>query len=212
MMTEPIESLPPTIQDVPFPSSRVVIVDWDGTLAFSCPAAACARKRLTSPFPPVEMDRNGQPEPTALFLRPGTRDFLEELSAHYIVGLWSFGVAEYVAQSLQNTGLADAFALVRTRADMTLPVKDLYTLTGDLTRVLIVDDEPTTFGFLNPDNCIPIPPWSPFREDAAAGEADLRRVLYAIPVWFQLLENFGPRLHSLREQRLALLLQREHGP
>lgn len=194
-------------------------MDWDGTLAFSCPLAACARggtrylRRRAPKTPPpyvLDMDKNGQPEPTALFLRPGARAFLDELSARYTVGLWSFGVPEYLAQCLQKTDLADAFSLIKTRADMTLPVKDLYTLTGDLARVLIVDDEPATFGFLNPDNCIPIPPWSPFSDDAAAGEDDLRRVLYAIPIWFQFLEHAGPRLHSLREQRLALITQQEH--
>lgn len=198
----------PTVRSSLRQTARIVVVDWDGTLVYSCSLANCAEKGIISSFDPVNVDRNGGPGPVALFLRPGAYEFLGKLSQDYLIGLWSFGVYEYVTECLQCMALSKMFSFVKTRVDMRIPFKDLYMINGDLSRVLIVDDDCESFGFLNPGNCIPIAAWTPFSDqDNVAGGEEFDLVLRMIPVRFQEIEKQGSCLLRLRRQRIRLLLE-----
>jgi len=187
---------------------KTVVLDWDGTLAYSCPWETCLRRGFVPTLEPIRVDRNGSAGLTGLFLRPGITEFLERLSERYVVGLWSFGVQEYVMQCLRSADLLGMFKTVKTRAGMETPFKDLFIVSQRLSNVILVDDECQLFGFLNPDNCVQVTAWRPFENQGnlLAHHQMLGSVLTEISVRFSAIEGREVDLQRVRQQRLELLM------
>jgi hypothetical protein len=148
-------------------NQRVVVLDWDGTLAVSVPAGyfpTSNSKREHKLFRqyPLTIDRNGMLGKQELYLRPGIQEFLSGLRPRYQLILWSFGVAEYLRQCMEQTHLHKYFHQIIDRETMMnagMEIKDLYRLRGSLEQIVIVDDSNDMFGMLNPFNDIDIPTW-----------------------------------------------------
>lgn len=154
-------------------NQRIVILDWDGTLAVSVPAGYVPMSspkrdhKLFKQFP-LTIDRNGMPGRHELYLRPGVREFLGGLKSRYHLILWSFGVHEYIRQCMEQTHLRKYFHQIIDRETMMnarMEIKDIYRLKAPMNQMVIVDDSNDMFGLLNPFNCIDIPTWNLDKND-----------------------------------------------
>jgi TFIIF-interacting CTD phosphatase-like protein len=144
-----------------------LVLDWDGTLAYSVLLAAGEVDEANVNKIPtfkgmLSLDRNGTEGMTALFLRPHIKSFLKMTSEKYNLVLWSFGTANYIAECMEMTGFSIYFSKIIVREMMKYPIKDLFYLNLPLNKIAIVDDSNNTFGILNPMNCIDIPTWLPY--------------------------------------------------
>jgi TFIIF-interacting CTD phosphatase-like protein len=145
-----------------------LVLDWDGTLAYSALLSEQSETDLNQ-FPTfvraLSLDRNGTEGPTALFIRSKAKNFLKRISKEYNLILWTFGTQKYIKDCMQATGFDKYFTKIIFREMMKQPIKDLFQLKVPLNRVAILDDSNDTFGILNPVNCIDIPSWYPYDED-----------------------------------------------
>jgi hypothetical protein len=184
---------------------QTVVLDWDGTLAYSHQPTSLNDDKLPgrSPTAVLGIDRNGLPGTTHLFLRPHSGKLLAQLAQRYDLVLWSYGVTDYIAQCLQATGLGERFERIITRELMPVPIKDLAALQPDLTKIVIVDDSNDSFGLLNPVNCIDVPSWDPTIGD----DRVLPAVVKLVELHFgRVLRHYSnEKLHELRQQVLVRL-------
>ena len=158
-------------------NSNWLILDWDGTLAYS---SLITKKEdedlnmLPTFVNTLSVDRNGTVGETALFLRPNAKDFLQKISQKYNLILWSFGTKKYIKECMESTGFASFFSRIVVREMMKYQIKDLFNLNIPLNKIAIVDDANDTFGILNPVNCIDIPSWSfHFQDDSILKVMDI---------------------------------------
>lgn len=186
-----------------------LVIDWDHTLAHSRPALPGSEIASASVYR-LSISKDGYQGPTNLYLRPYAEEFLQAAgAAGYRLALWSYGVSEYIAQCLSKTGLSDYFSEVRTRGEtphMPTPLKDLFLVEEDLTRIAIVDDSNEMFGQLNPYNCIDSPAW----EASHSQDRHLSAMLPVVDFHFSyILSQFSAEdLRKLRAKRLNDLGQR----
>jgi hypothetical protein len=157
------------------PYRRTIILDWDGTLAATIPDGIITRpvhaaRAMEINLVSIPLDREGKPGRFLLMLRPNLFELILTLSSAYNLALWSFGTAEYIERCVNSTGLHKIFngPNMITRADMVAwktVYKDIYLLKERLgirmQDTIIVDDSSSTFGVLNPYNCLDVPTWVP---------------------------------------------------
>lgn len=102
-------------------------------------------------------------------IRPGCKEFLETLSQHYELVIFTASVSAYcdmVLSKIDPTGLI-SYKLYRQDCDQkagNLYLKDLGKLGRDLNKVVIIDDRPEAYG-LHPQNAIPIYSWCDDAQD-----------------------------------------------
>ncbi|XP_019151690.1 PREDICTED: CTD nuclear envelope phosphatase 1-like [Ipomoea nil] len=211
---EPAEAPPPSaaqigagsVDELRLPRLTVVL-DLDETLV-------CAYE--TSSLPPVirtqateagldwfelecissEKECDGKPKINyvTVFERPGLRQFLKQLSEFADLVLFTAGLEGYARPLVDKIDTENRFILrlyrpSTTRTEYREHVKDLCSISKDLCRIVIVDNNPFSF-LLQPLNGIPCIPFSPGQ-----------------PHDHQLLEVILPLLNHLSQQkdvRLAL--------
>jgi phosphoglycolate phosphatase-like HAD superfamily hydrolase len=195
---------------------RTVVLDWDGTLAAVIPDGIITRpvhaaRAMEINMISLPLDQEGKAGRFLLILRPFLYEFILTLNASYQLALWSFGTREYVERCLQFTGLHKVFngPNVVTRAEMQnwdTRFKDIYLLKERLGATMqdtvIVDDAHSSFGLLNPYNCVDVPSWAPaMRQDTC-----LRSLPALIEQRFDFLRRYSEEdLVARRAEILALL-------
>lgn len=134
--------------------------------------------------------------------RPGLDRFLEEAAKHYDVYVFTAGLEAYGKPILdvldpKGTLFAGRFFRESCQQRKGMFLKDLSVVRGDLSRVILVDNNPVSF-LMQPSNGIPVPS---FYDDASDRTLEsLTKVLQSL----QEVEDVRPRLHQLF--RLADLL------
>ena len=139
----------------------ILVIDWDETLAFAGQVGPEAEEHplqnsdlvghIRKPEGVLTLDRNGVPKKMHLYIRPHVRKFLRKVSKQYQLILWSFGVKEYISQSLKASKLHSFFQGIIARENLRgILIKDLASIEQDLTRIAIIDDSSDMFGILNP--------------------------------------------------------------
>lgn len=147
----------------------------------------------------IEMDDG---ERAVVYKRPGLDAFLEEASKHYDVYVFTAGLEAYgkpILDALDPKGtlLAGRFFRESCAQRKGMFLKDLRVVRQDLSRVILVDNNPVSF-LMQPSNGIPVPS---FYDDAADRTLEsLTKVLASL----REAEDVRPRLHQLF--RLADLL------
>lgn len=147
----------------------------------------------------IEMDDG---ERAVVYKRPGLDAFLEEASKHYDVYVFTAGLEAYGKPILdeldpKGTLLAGRFFRESCAQRKGMFLKDLRVVRPDLSRVILVDNNPVSF-LLQPSNGIPVPS---FYDDAGDRTLEsLAKVLASLKE----AEDVRPRLHQLF--RLADLL------
>ncbi|XP_068322438.1 uncharacterized protein [Pyrus communis] len=149
---------------------RIVLLDLDETLVHS----------VTGP-PPKKFDFVVRPRIRGKIMtfyvvkRPGVDEFLEKLGNKYEVVVFTAGLREYATLVLDRLDRKRVISHRLYRDTCTEVngrfVKDLSGLGRDLSRLVIVDDNPNAYCF-QPENAVPI---RPFVDDVA--DRELRRVL-----------------------------------
>nr|XP_016512587.1 PREDICTED: CTD nuclear envelope phosphatase 1 homolog isoform X1 [Nicotiana tabacum] len=136
-----------------------------------------------------------------VFERPGLHDFLKELSEFADLVLFTAGLEGYARPLVDKIDLGNRFSMRLYRPSTTSTeyrehVKDLSCISKDLSRIVIVDNNPFSF-LLQPLNGIPCIPF-------AAGQ----------PHDIQLLEVILPLLKHLSQQKdvRPVLYERFHMP
>ncbi|KAM1347371.1 hypothetical protein PS2_036310 [Malus domestica] len=152
------------------PEKRTVFLDLDETLVHS----------VTGP-PPKRFDFvvrpmiRGKVMTFYVVKRPGVDEFLEKLGNKYEVVVFTAGLREYATLVLDRLDRKRVISHRLFRDTCTEVngrfVKDLAIQGRDLSRLVIVDDNPNAYSF-QPENAIPI---LPFVDDVA--DRELRRVL-----------------------------------
>jgi len=147
----------------------------------------------------IEMDDG---ERAVVYKRPGLDAFLEEASKHYDVYVFTAGLEAYGKPILdaldpKNTLFAGRFFRESCAQRKGMFLKDLRVVRSDLSRVILVDNNPVSF-LMQPSNGIPVPS---FYDDAGDRTLEsLSKVLASL----REVEDVRPRLHQLF--RLADLL------
>lgn len=147
----------------------------------------------------IEMDDG---ERAVVYKRPGLDAFLEEASKHYDVYVFTAGLEAYGKPILdaldpKNTLFAGRFFRESCAQRKGMFLKDLRVVRPDLSRVILVDNNPVSF-LMQPSNGIPVPS---FYDDANDRTLEsLTKVLASL----REVEDVRPRLHQLF--RLADLL------
>ncbi|XP_070662501.1 uncharacterized protein [Malus domestica] len=165
-LTKERRPLPPLTS----PEKRTVFLDLDETLVHS----------VTGP-PPKKFDFVVRPKIRGKIMtfyvvkRPGVDEFLEKLGNKYEVVVFTAGLREYATLVLDRLDRKRVISHRLYRDTCTEIngrfVKDLSGLGRDLSRLVIVDDNPNAYCF-QPENAVPI---RPFVDDVA--DRELRRVL-----------------------------------
>ncbi|EPS72976.1 hypothetical protein M569_01780, partial [Genlisea aurea] len=150
---------------------------------------------------------NGKPKINyvTVFERPGMKDFLKQLSEYADLVLFTAGLEGYARPLVDRIDASNLFTQRLYRpSTVTTPyrdhVKDLSCLSKDLSRIVIVDNNPFSF-LLQPSNGIPCVPFSAAqpRDDQLmevilpllkqlSVQRDVRPVLYdkfRMPEWFK---------------------------
>lgn len=147
----------------------------------------------------IEMDDG---ERAIVYKRPGLDRFLVEASMHFDLYVFTAGLKAYGKPILdeldpKGTLFAGRFFRESCQARKGMFLKDLRVVRSDLSRVILVDNNPVSF-LMQPSNGIPVPS---FYDDAADRTLDsLTKVLMSL----REVEDVRPRLHQLF--RLADLL------
>jgi len=150
----------------------------------------------------IEMDDG---ERAIVYKRPGLDSFLEEASKHFDLYVFTAGLEAYgkpILDELDPKGTIFAGRFFRESCQMRkgMFLKDLRVVRSDLSRVILVDNNPVSF-LMQPSNGIPVPS---FYDDASDRTLDsLTKVLMSL----REVDDVRPRLHQLF--RLADLLS-EH--
>ncbi|KAJ0404301.1 hypothetical protein P43SY_003214 [Pythium insidiosum] len=150
----------------------------------------------------IEMDDG---ERALVYKRPGLDHFLEEASKHFDLYVFTAGLEAYgkpILDVLDPKGTIFAGRFFRESCQMRkgMFLKDLRVVRNDLSRVILVDNNPVSF-LMQPSNGIPVPS---FYDDAADRTLEsLTKVLLSL----REVDDVRPRLHQLF--RLADLLS-EH--
>ena len=137
--------------------------------------------------------------------RPGLDAFLEEASQHFDLYVFTAGLEAYgkpILDALDPKGTLFAGRFFRESCQLKkgMFLKDLHVVRNDLSRVILVDNNPVSF-LMQPSNGIPVPS---FYDDASDRTLEsLTKVLNSLKE----VADVRPRLHQLF--RLADLLS-EH--
>lgn len=147
----------------------------------------------------IEMDDG---ERAIVYKRPGLDRFLEEAAKHFDLYVFTAGLEAYgkpILDELDPKGTLFAGRFFRESCAMRkgMFLKDLSVVRRDLSRVILVDNNPVSF-LMQPSNGIPVPS---FYDDANDRTLDsLTKVLMSL----READDVRPRLHQLF--RLADLL------
>jgi RNA polymerase II subunit A small phosphatase-like protein len=152
---------PPSPEDAP---KICLVLDLDETLIHSC-FSVIAHADLTFSFGPEET-----PVTVSVRVRPGARQFLEDLAPLYELVVFTASVKAYADRVVDHI---DPQGRIRHRLyrDSCTEfggswVKDLSRLNRKLERIIIVDNTPGAY-LLHPYNAIPIPSWFDDPSDTA---------------------------------------------
>jgi CTD small phosphatase-like protein 2 len=197
---------PATVRD-----ERIALVlDMDECLVHSkfynemveCRQAESRPEQLANDFDDtfeIEMEDG---ERAIVYKRPGLDRFLEEAAKHFDLYVFTAGLEAYgkpILDELDPKGNLFAGRFFRESCQMRkgMFLKDLRVVRNDLSRVILVDNNPVSF-LMQPSNGIPVPS---FYDDANDRTLDsLTKVLMSL----REAEDVRPRLHQLF--RLADLL------
>lgn len=150
----------------------------------------------------IEMDDG---ERAVVYKRPGLDRFLEEAAKHFDLYVFTAGLEAYGKPILneldpKGTLIMGRFFRESCQVRKGMFLKDLRVVRNDLSRVILVDNNPVSF-LMQPSNGIPVPS---FYDDANDRTLDsLTKVLMSL----RGVDDVRPRLHQLF--RLADLLS-EH--
>ncbi|XP_068644167.1 uncharacterized protein [Aristolochia californica] len=218
----PVPDSPParfsTDGDDPIVNKLTVVLDLDETLV-------CAYEKLSLPsvirnqaieaglkwfeLECISGDKEGEGNQkvnyVTVFERPGLHEFLKEISQFSDLVLFTAGLEGYASPLVDKIDLENRFSLRLYRPSTISTkyrehVKDLSCISKDLSRTVIVDNNPFSF-LLQPVNGIPCVPFSagePFDEQLLEAvlpllkqlslQKDVRPMLYEkfhMPEWFQ---------------------------
>jgi len=149
--------LPPNVSGKPS-----IVLDLDETLVHSCTGP------LPDPNVVFTVDFSGQKFNVSAKFRPFLHEFLEEISKHYEITVFTASKAEYASVLLDIID-PNGYITHRLYRQSCTPIcgnyiKDLRCLGRDLKKTIIVDNSPQTFAF-QIYNGIPIISWYDDPED-----------------------------------------------
>ncbi|KAE8722984.1 putative Aquaporin NIP1.1 [Hibiscus syriacus] len=152
--------LPPLVST----TKKTIFLDLDETLVHSSPDPA----PKTYDFA-VTPSIDGQIMNFYVLKRPGVDFFLEEISKKREVVVFTAGLKQYASQVLDKLDPKGIFISHRLYRDSCKEVsgkfvKDLSGMGRDLSRIVIVDDNPNAYS-LQPENAVPIRPFVADSED-----------------------------------------------
>ncbi|XP_059638746.1 uncharacterized protein LOC132281019 [Cornus florida] len=153
-----------------WPEKKTVILDLDETLVHS--KSDPAPEKYDFVVRPVI---NGRKMNFYVLKRPFVKELLEALSRKFEIVVFTAGIEEYASLVLRRIDQKGVISHRLYRNSCTEVdgkfVKDLSQLGRNLKSVVIVDDNPNSYGF-QPQNGIPI---RPFTDDT--GDVELRRLI-----------------------------------
>ncbi|MBX7219916.1 MAG: HAD family hydrolase [Blastocatellia bacterium] len=142
----------------------LIVFDLDETLVIT-------RRLVSHSFYPSAEDFRFHLEETCfrVWVRPGARELIAYCQEHFEVGIWSSAKADYVHALAERLFQVEKLRFVWSRMHCDLagsddtheviPIKDLRMIPFPISRILMVDDDPTTAS-RNPANLIQVPMFS----------------------------------------------------
>lgn len=140
----------------------LLILDLDETLVHASTQRPPSNNRYDVQFD-VDMGPHQAPVPVWVAIRPGAREFLYDVAAHFEIAVFTASIKNYadkVCETLDPQGRFIHHRLYRDHCSDVdgVFVKDLSRLGRPLHRVAILDNSPHAYLF-HPENAIPILSW-----------------------------------------------------